>query len=843
MKYLKQLIVTVCLFLLPGLLIADDYGDHKGWFKCQKDIENDVSDYSQYSATVNYNGKLYNYIYYSGSSRNKIIVRAFDLKSNLDQGEVAFTDIKYDNDDNLKVSNHYFQPAPVVYGGLLFLFLQGTDDMLSYSVYDKANGGYQKPVHIPDATGTHLLKGGMAATVLDGRLCLFFKGNSGVYCYWTEDETLKDWHLQDLGFNNGGDSEERFGSLSAISTTILENGKRKGIAMIGYVTDSDAHAAKCRTYKIGESGDLEQVGDAVKISDLDDEYNCVALAVGSVKNDPNSKGNCVQAFLKRDNKDNGYCRYRIQRWESKNNGATWTNPEDNLVKKNYEWADHELNLSVANLAVPIHDVDTSDLRQYICLIYRGYDDVDHPLNCAWAETDKAVWKDYMIKPLKSPKATYYIGYIEGPPPFVMNGSNSYHNTGNSDNISEVKFVTSVESSKSKDYEFSVGGYTGGTIPIKSGWGIRVEVEGAYQKKNEKETSLEVTHSYSKEAAAENSGLYIFVQPTIRRDHYIIYDREKTAIDSAYFFRTIKYECDSRNDTLPFRNGLNPSDPSTYTHDQAKRNFTNYADADYHIGPQSTLISWNSGSPQNVEVSSTTSESTTTGWNLELKLGVQKENEHNGSEIFDIGFQGSYEQQVTVTTKNTNKFEVVSNLNDPHSILPNQLESLKYNVFWIKPNHTEGVNNWWLPEGAEDQDTWCITYELQTGDDKGPDGGIDPVTDEETNNTTVSPHNNNGDQPELSKTALSQNYPNPFEGTTKFKYQVGSDNLLSGSQESFTKLIVYDIKGHQIATLVNEIKAPGSYEVEWDASQFTPGVYFYSLQSGSFKDVKKLILLK
>jgi hypothetical protein len=57
------------------------------------------------------------------------------------------------------------------------------------------------------------------------------------------------------------------------------------------------------------------------------------------------------------------------------------------------------------------------------------------------------------------------------------------------------------------------------------------------------------------------------------------------------------------------------------------------------------------------------------------------------------------------------------------------------------------------------------------------------------------------------------------------------------------LIVYDISGHQVATLVNETKAPGSYEVEWDASRFTPGVYFYSLQSGSFKDVKKLVLLK
>jgi hypothetical protein len=59
----------------------------------------------------------------------------------------------------------------------------------------------------------------------------------------------------------------------------------------------------------------------------------------------------------------------------------------------------------------------------------------------------------------------------------------------------------------------------------------------------------------------------------------------------------------------------------------------------------------------------------------------------------------------------------------------------------------------------------------------------------------------------------------------------------------TSLSVYNLNGSQVATLVNENKAPGSYEVELDASQFTSGVYFYSLQCGSFKDVKKLVLLK
>ena len=84
---------------------------------------------------------------------------------------------------------------------------------------------------------------------------------------------------------------------------------------------------------------------------------------------------------------------------------------------------------------------------------------------------------------------------------------------------------------------------------------------------------------------------------------------------------------------------------------------------------------------------------------------------------------------------------------------------------------------------------------------------------------------------------------PFAEITKIKYQVGSDILQANPAGCVTKLEVYNLSGLQVATLVNENKAPGNYEVEWDASLLTPGVYFYSLQSGNFKDVKKLVLLK
>jgi hypothetical protein len=57
------------------------------------------------------------------------------------------------------------------------------------------------------------------------------------------------------------------------------------------------------------------------------------------------------------------------------------------------------------------------------------------------------------------------------------------------------------------------------------------------------------------------------------------------------------------------------------------------------------------------------------------------------------------------------------------------------------------------------------------------------------------------------------------------------------------LVIYDVLGREAAILVNERQHPGDYEVKWDASGMTSGIYFYRLQAGSFAQVKKLILLK
>ncbi|MCZ7602034.1 MAG: T9SS type A sorting domain-containing protein [Melioribacteraceae bacterium] len=93
---------------------------------------------------------------------------------------------------------------------------------------------------------------------------------------------------------------------------------------------------------------------------------------------------------------------------------------------------------------------------------------------------------------------------------------------------------------------------------------------------------------------------------------------------------------------------------------------------------------------------------------------------------------------------------------------------------------------------------------------------------------------------VSDFSLSQNYPNPFNPSTTIKFTVPSDVK---RETSITKLVVYDILGREVKTLVNEVKAPGTYEVTFNASQLASGVYFYRLQSGSFMQTKKMILMR
>jgi len=88
---------------------------------------------------------------------------------------------------------------------------------------------------------------------------------------------------------------------------------------------------------------------------------------------------------------------------------------------------------------------------------------------------------------------------------------------------------------------------------------------------------------------------------------------------------------------------------------------------------------------------------------------------------------------------------------------------------------------------------------------------------------------------VNKFSLEQNYPNPFNPSTSIQYRVSSTSNVS--------LKVYDVLGNEVATLVNEEKPAGSYEVKFDAAGLSSGIYFYKLQAGTFTETKKMTLIK
>ena len=83
--------------------------------------------------------------------------------------------------------------------------------------------------------------------------------------------------------------------------------------------------------------------------------------------------------------------------------------------------------------------------------------------------------------------------------------------------------------------------------------------------------------------------------------------------------------------------------------------------------------------------------------------------------------------------------------------------------------------------------------------------------------------------------LGQNYPNPFNPTTNIDYHV--------TEPGKVELVVYDLLGREVTKLVNEYKTSGNYEITFNGSDLSSGIYFYRLKCGVYKETRKMILLK
>jgi hypothetical protein len=119
-----------------------------------------------------------------------------------------------------------------------------------------------------------------------------------------------------------------------------------------------------------------------------------------------------------------------------------------------------------------------------------------------------------------------------------------------------------------------------------------------------------------------------------------------------------------------------------------------------------------------------------------------------------------------------------------------------------------------------------------------DGKLMEVTDirshiVDLDNNANSPINESTSIP--TEFSMNQNYPNPFNPTTNLEFGI--------SELGFVSLKVYDISGKEVATLINEVKSPGRYQIKFDGSNLGSGVYFYKITAGNFSAVKRMFLIK
>ncbi len=100
-----------------------------------------------------------------------------------------------------------------------------------------------------------------------------------------------------------------------------------------------------------------------------------------------------------------------------------------------------------------------------------------------------------------------------------------------------------------------------------------------------------------------------------------------------------------------------------------------------------------------------------------------------------------------------------------------------------------------------------------------------------------------DEKVITEFSVKQNYPNPFNLVTKISYTIPKVINTNFAYNSKVSLTVYDVLGKRVKTLVDNTQKPGNYEVVFDASDFSSGIYYYRLTFGNYTKTKKMVLMK
>ena len=143
--------------------------------------------------------------------------------------------------------------------------------------------------------------------------------------------------------------------------------------------------------------------------------------------------------------------------------------------------------------------------------------------------------------------------------------------------------------------------------------------------------------------------------------------------------------------------------------------------------------------------------------------------------------------------------------------------------------TNGGDNWIVQSTGSSVELWSVDF---ANDSVGYAIGTNVVLKTTNGGVTFIRGTPNNIPDEY---ALYQNYPNPFNPSTNIRFDIPTSNHV--------KIIIYNTLGKEVVTLVNEKLSVGSYEVDWNANNYSSGIYFYKLIATDFSAIKKMVLLK
>ena len=713
------------------------------------------------------------------------------------------------NDFNF--SNRFYssiQPACCVFQNKLYLFVTENDDNVWYTYFDGTN--WSEPVQlvykINSTTGNVTTQIGAAATVLNNKLYFFFQSsNSTAPIFYVTSVDGINWNTLDQ-VPMGTYTTRPVGNLSAVTFSSTKDQKEH--IMIAFPFTSGFCKTMC--FDDVQGWYLQNIAAGPTI-----------WGTGLLQGSRNYLNGTASTSP-------------VQLAALGVNGAYWINEFNSSTEQWGAWQAvggfnaNDNKLSFPSLLSGFKTVNNS-LQKELWFSNINYGTLTGlSLKVLRMDSDKFTPVETISEAFNNPDQIRYwkmFGVVEGPPPFALNAnsfSEAIYNNTYGPSVFTYTEETTTQNTYTTSWSVNTSVSASGVVGVL---GFGADLSAALKNTETKDTTFQFKTTQSIRANQSSLGYYCFFKPTITRTKYSL---QSFGGNDAGLYQYIFNITDAQIILKDF--DLTTFPPNKFN----TLNIWSYKDtatSGYKLYP--TLqkaklgFSWTQGTTaeNSKTFSSSTSVENEGSMSIKVSTGVP--------EIFDIsaGFD------MTLSEKHTTTFgqqiSVLVNCPDPR---PAHSEDVRYfsgDMIWLD-SPTDG-NAYWIPKNYNGFDytndkPWCITwtvYDIQTMAETPVDKNKNEIPKEYF---------------------LSQNYPNPFNPTTTINYSV--------PQKSFVTIKVYDVLGREVTTLVNQYKTQGIYDINFDASKLSSGMYIYQLKAGAsttakpgqagsaaFVSTKKMLLLK